>query len=461
MIGAIHINSNRQHVLNMFVFCIIAVCYFTCALLSSSVFVVYFFGFILTIGLLYFVNKKAQERIDSLTIFLVTLTAGLLLVFANYVGYVRNGVPFLYPDQMHFYEQAQVVASQSSILSCVLYVSQNYIEYNFVYGLNGLLGYIDKLVSGGVHFLPLLFSVAYLTALIPVFFYHTLKLYVPNKTALIGSLYFGLATPIMAYSGFLLRDIHLALVFSIVLFWIVRDISTPRILGILLMFPIVAGLRFVNIFLLMAMLVIYIFAGKTSKAIRFFCIVAIVVGGLFYASKISSALLSTQSRLEHYEDFTTESVNATEGLGKKLYSLPPVIKETAIALNGLISFPFWGRISSGLEAQEVVMNAYNTITNIGWFFILAGLLYFIKPLCVLLGAKKNRLLLYLFILSLLYVTSNVSNMTTRRIMYVYPFMMLPFMIVYQNQSKEKRKKHVIFTTSLILLLTLAYIFLLF
>lgn len=461
MTESIRTGSRRQQLLNMSFFCILTACYFTCTFLSSPVLILYFIGVIATIGLLSYANKKAQERIDSLTIFLVTLTAGLLLVLANYVGYVRNGEPFLYPDQMHFYEQAQIVASQSSILSCILYVSQNYIEYNFVYGLNGLLGYMDRLVSGGVHFLPLLFSVAYLTALIPVFLYHTLKLYVPNKTALRGSLYFGLATPIMAYSGFLLRDIHLSLVFSIVLFWIVRDISTPRISGILLMFPIVAGLRVVNIFLLIAMLVIYIFAGKTSKTIRFFCIVSIVVGGLFYASKISTTLLSTQSRLEHYEDFTTESVNSTEGLGKKLYSLPPVIKETAIALNGLISFPFWGKISSGLEAQEVVMNAYNTITNIGWFFILAGLLYFIKPLCVLLGAKKNRLLLYLFILSLLYVTSNVSNMTTRRIMYVYPFMILPFMIVYQHLAKEKRKKHVTFTTSLILLLTLAYTFLLF
>lgn len=461
MTESIRTGSRRQQLLNMSFFCVLTACYFTCTFLSSPVLILYFIGVIATIGLLSYANKKAQERIDSLTIFLVTLTAGLLLALANYVGYVRNGVPFLYSDQRPFYEEAQTVASQSSILSCVLYASQNYLEYNFVYGLNGLLGYMDRLVSGGVHFLPLLFSVAYLTALIPVFFYHTLKIYVPNQTALRGSIYFGLATPIMAYSGFLLRDIHLALVFSIVLFWIVRDISTPRILGILLMFPIVAGLRIVNIFLLMAMLVIYIISGKTSKAIRVLCIVTIVVGGLFYANKISSTLLSTQSRLEHYEDFTTESVNSTEGLGKKLYNLPPVIKETAIALNGLISFPFWGKISSGLETQELVMNAYNTITNIGWFFILAGLLYFIKPLCALLGAKKNRLLLYLFILSLLYVTSNVSNMTTRRIMYVYPFMILPFMIVYQHQSKGKRKKHVTFTTSLILLLTLSYTFLLF
>lgn len=461
MTESIRTGSRRQQLLNMSFFCVLTACYFTCTFLSSPVLILYFIGVIATIGLLSYANKKAQERIDSLTIFLVTLTAGLLLVFANYVGYVRNGVPFLYPDQMHFYEQAQILASQSSILSCVLYASQNYIEYNFIYGLNGVLGYIDKLVSGGVHFLPLLFSVAYLTALIPVFFYHTLKLYVPNKTALIGSLYFGLATPIMAYSGFLLRDIHLSLLFSIVLFWVVRGISTPRILGILLMFPIVAGLRLANVFLLMALLVIYIFSGKTSKAIRFLCIVAIVAGGLFYASKISTTLLSTQSRLEHYEDRTVASVNSTEGVGKKIYSLPPVIKETAIALNGLISFPFWGKISSSLDAQEIVMNAYNTITNIGWFFIFTGLLYFIKPLTSLLRAKKNRLLLYLFILSLLYVTSNVSNMTTRRIMYVYPFMMLPFMIVYQRQSKEKRKKHVTFTISLILLLTLAYAFLLF
>lgn len=461
MIESIRTDSKRQQILNLLFFCLMTACFFTCTFLTSSVCILHFLGVIVTIGLLNYTNKSAQERRDSLTIFLITLTAGLLLALANYIGYVKNGVPFLYPDQMHFYEQAQIVASQSSILSCIIYASQNYIEYYFVYALNGVLGYIDRLFSGNVHFLPLLFSVAYLTALIPVFFYHTLKLYIPNRAALRGSLYFALATPIMAYSGFLLRDIHLSLVFSIVLFWIVREVSIPRILGILLMFPIVAGLRVANIFLLMAMLLIYIFAGKTSKVVRFFCIISIIIGGLYYVSEVSSTLLSTQSRLEHYQEFTTEVVDSTEGLGKKIHNLPPVIKETAIVLNGLIAFPFWGKITSNLDAQEVVITSYNTITNIGWFFILMGLLYFVKPLWSLLRAKKNRLLLYLFLLSFLYVIGNVSNMATRRIMCVYPFITLPFMIVYQHQSKEKRKKHVIFTMSLILSLTLAYTFLLF
>lgn len=453
-------DTNRQKILNLSLFCIITASYFSCTLFSSSVCILYFLGVIVTIGLLSYVNKNAQERTDSITIFSTTLMVGVLLVFANYAGYVKTGVPSLYSDQIHFYEQAQIVASQGSLWSCILYSLQNYLEYNFVYALNGILGYIDRLFSGSVHFLPLLFSVAYLTALIPVFFYHTLKLYIPNRAALRGSLYFALATPIMAYSGFLIRDIHLSLVFSIVLFWIVREVSTPRILGILLMFPIVAGLRVANIFLLMAILVIYIFAGKTSKVVRFLCIVAIVVGGLFYASKIFSTLLSTQSRLEHYEIRTEDAVDQTDGVGKKLYSLPPVIKETAIVLNGLISFPFWGKMSSNLDAQEVVISAYNTITNIGWFFILTGLLYFIKPLWSLLRAKKNRLLLYLFILSLLYVTSNVSNMTTRRIMYVYPFMTLPFLIIYQHQPRIKRKKHITFSIYVIMFLTLMYVFLL-
>lgn len=452
--------KNRKQSLNMALFCAIATCYFVLSWLVTPVLLFYFIGVLATIIAIVAINKDRGERKDTVTVFLVTLTASIILVLANYSNYIKNGVPFIYSDQIHFYEQAKIVSAQENLLKCIKYALDTYREYNTIYMLNGILGYTDRLVTGNVNLLPLLFSVAYFTALIPTFFYHTAKVYLPRSSSFKSSIYLALATPIIAYSGYLLRDIHLTLVFSIVLFWVVRKVTLPRIIGIIAMFPIVAGLRIVNIFLLIAMLAIFLFNGNASKIVRYVCIIAFIACSLYFTLKISDLYSTTVSRLENYNDRTSAFVDATSGVGKKLYGLPTGVKEVAIILNGLISYPFWGHIDLGLDATEYLMHTYSTISNIGWFFIVSGLFFFVKPLWRHLSDKKNRLMLHLFLLSLLYIASNVSNMTTRRIMYVYPILMLPFLIVYHNQSQEKRNKHFLFSVGAIVALSFIYILML-
>lgn len=452
--------KSRRQSLNMALFCAIATCYFVLSWLVTPVLLLYFIGVLATIFVITATNKDREERKDTVTVFLVTLTASIILVLANYLNYIKNGFPFLYPDQIHFYEEAKIVSAQENLMQCIKYVSDNYREYQSIYILNGILGYTDRLVTGKVNLLPLLFSVAYFTALIPTFFYHTVKIYLPRSSSFKSSLYLALATPMIAYSGYLLRDIHLTLVFSIVLFWVVRKVTLPRIIGIIILFPIVAGLRIVNIFLLIAMLAIFLFNGNASKIVRYLCIIAFIACSFYFALKISELYNTTISRLEHYNEFTNTLVDETSGIGKKLYSLPTGIKEVAIILNGLISFPFWGHIDLNLDLTEHLMLTYSTISNFGWFFTVSGLFFFVKPLWGLLSDNKNRLLLHLFLLSFLYIASNVSNMTTRRIMYVYPIIMLPFLIVYHSQSSKKRQRYFIFSVGTIVALSFIYILML-
>lgn len=451
-------NSTQQGI-NILLFGVITACYFWGAIVTSPVLILYFGGVISTVIFLLFANKKRQDQENSVTIFLLTLLSGVILSSINYYDYLNTGTFYLYSDQIHFYEQAKIVSAQGSIKDCIIYASENYLEYNFIYGLNGILGHIDRMISNEVHLLPLLFSVSYLTTLIPVFFYHTIKLYLPSRVSLKSSLYFGLATPIIAYSGYLIRDIHMALVFSFVFFLIVRKISIVRIIGLLLMIPVVAGMRLANVFLLIAMMVIYLFNNRTTRLIRFFAIVIVGVVGLYSATKIADLYTYTKFKQEHYTTWTSEQVESSDGLGKSLYRLPPVIKETVIIANGLASFPFWGQIRSASDTPKFIMGSYDTISNIGWFFILTGLIYFAKPIWSLLRQKKHRLLLLLVLLSFAYVASNVSNMTTRRIMYVYPIITLPFLMVYYPQSRTTKRQHILFSLALLLGLSLTYIFL--
>ena len=447
-----------QQLLNLFLFTGILISIAIGTISYSSVLVFYFLGILVTIILIKAVNKDNKQFVDTLSIFLASLFFGLLLALMVNLDFVQNGKTFRYPDQMGFFEQAVYLASYHSV-SDVIRAASVYVEYNVAYGLFGIIGYYDRLITGNVNFLPQLFSVVYITSLIPVFLYHILKLYVPNL-ALKGSLYYGILTPVMAYSGYLLRDMHMALLFMIILFWMVRKVTFLRVMGILVILPIIANLRLANSLLVLALLMIYIFSGKTSKFVRIlFIIVGIVM--LFYLSnQIIETVTATQSRLEMYEEFTTEQSEASDGLGKQINRFPPIIKEAAIIFIGLTNFPFWGKLPVNIDLAQFIMFSYSTITNIGWFFIIIGVIYFIKPIYIKISKMPNKIFLFLILLFALYILMNINNMNLRRIVYVFPFVYIPFLIVYQDLSNKQKKKYKQITFSFGLFLTVTYMILL-
>jgi hypothetical protein len=451
--------QNNQHILNVILFFAVTICIVIGSIFYSSVLVFYFLGFIGTIILIKAGNKGNKQFVDTLTIFLANLFFGLLLALMVNLDFVQNGKTFRYPDQIDFFEQAIYLASNNSVSEVILAASVNYLEYNVAYGLFGVLGYFDRQLTGSVNFLPLLFSVVYITALIPVFLYHTLKLYVP-RLALKGSLYYGLLTPIMAYSGYLLRDMHMALLFMIILFWMVRKVTILRVLGILAILPIIANLRLANSLLVLALLAIFIFSGKTSRFIRIASIIVGVGMLIYFTNEIVQIVTATQERLEMYEEFTREQVEDSDGLGKQINRLPPVIKETATIFIGLTSFPFWGKPPANIDLPQFTMVLYSTLTNIGWFFIIIGVFYFIKPIYIKVRKIPTKMLLYLILLFALYMVMNVNNMNLRRIIYVFPFVYIPFLMVYQDLTHKQKKTYKQVTFSFGLFLTITYMILL-
>ena len=449
---------DNQHILNIFLFFAIVICITIGALQYSSVLLYYFLSIVATLMFFAFRNKNIVELTDTITIFLATLFFGLILALMVNLDFIQNGKPYSYSDQMTFFEEAIYLASNNSILGVINAASVNYLEYNVAYGLFGILGYFDRLITGSVNFLPLLFSVAYVTALIPVFLYHILKLYVPNL-ALKGSLYYGLLTPVMAYSGYLLRDIHITLLFMIILFWIVKKVTIPRILGILAILLIISNLRLSNSLLVFVLLAVYIFSGKTYKFTRISFII-LGIGAIFYfTNEINQTITSTKDRLELYEKYTMDQAEASDGLGKQIYRFPPIIKETAIIFIGLTSFPFWGKPSIN-NIPQLIMVLYSTITNIGWFFVIIGVCYFIKQIYFQVRNLHNKMLLYLIIIFVLYLIMNVNNMSLRRIICVFPFVYIPFLMIYQNLTTKQKKTYKLVTLSFGIFLSLTYIVLL-
>lgn len=434
--------ESNQKIINFTAFAATTICFAIGAIAYSPVFVVYYAGFLLTIGLFGILNKNRQEFADTVTIFLLTSLFGFILAFMVNMDFLDEGTTYLYPDQMDFFEQAASLSRNNSMVEIIKYVNENFIEYKLIYSLFGILAYFDFQSSGFVNFLPLLFSVVYITALIPVFLYHTTKIFLPRKISLQSTLYYALLTPMLAYSGFLLRDMHVALITVIALFWLVREVNVGRIVGITLLIPIIAGMRLSNSFLILAMLLIYVFAGKSSKFIKVMAVATVLAVLAYFSGDLINNITSTSNRIERYQEFTQSAVDKSDGLSKYFYSLPPVLKETSIILIELIAFPFISEFSSSMTAPQHVMAFYNSITNMGWFLIFFGFIFFIIPILKSTKNAQNKTLFFLILLFFLYMYMNTSNMTFRRLICAFPFIYIPFLIEYNKASAKIKKRYI-------------------
>lgn len=435
-------HKQKQHIINSSLFGILTLMFGIGAITVSSVFVIYYIGFLTTILLLKLLNKNTQELSDTITIFTATLLFGFILAFMVNLDFIENGVTFLYPDQMHFFEEAKKLSLSNSIGEVINRAFiQDYRAYQVVYFSFGILGYLDRVVSGVAHFLPLLYSVVYITALIPVFLYHIVKLYVPRSISLKSSLFYALLTPIMAYSGYLLRDMHITLITMIALFWMVREVRIDRLIGVALLIPIAYQIRESNSLLILAMLGIFIFAGKAHRNIKIGFVILGLGFLLYFSGSILDIFTATEGKLENYIAFTEGRVEERAGISRGLYKLPPGVRHISIILFSLSAFPFFTGLSAGVSFPQFIMGIYNSITNIGWFFIFFGVIYFIKPIYNKVLKMPNKIFLYLFALFGLYMLANTTNMTFRRLICVFPFIYIPFLLVYNDVSKEKRKTY--------------------
>ena len=438
--------KQRQYMLNISIVLAVTILFLIASLTSSITFAILYIAFIATLFSFRFISSNKRELKDTITVFCSFVFCGFILAFAVNYDYITNGITFLYPDQMHFFEEAKKLSLSSSISNVVerAFIT-DYLGYQAVYFIFGIIAYVDRMICGDVNFLPLLYSVVYTTALIPVFLYHTIKLYTTRENAFKSTLYYALLTPIMAYSGYLLRDMHISLIVMVTLYMMARKVNLFRIILITLLIPITFLIRESNALLIIAMLAIYIFTGDSPRLMKTAFILLGVSFFMYTFNIIFEVISATGRKLDNYQDYTTAAVEGAGNLGKTLYSLPPVIKEISISLFTLSAFPFFRTIGTSTEFPQIIMVLYNSITNIGWFFVFFGVIYFSKQYIKVLINMPNKMLIFLSFLFVFYMIMNVSNMTFRRLICAFPFVYIPFLLAYFDSSDTQKKNYKIMT----------------
>ncbi len=193
-----------------------------------------FLSFLLLGSILSFLlgrNDKAQRN-NLLKIFYVTYSTYLLYAGIVYLSYKEINGFFLYPDQQSFYGIGESLSKRSSI-SQIFYrcfIQRAHLEQEGAYFLFGSIGYIANNYFDGNSVLLQSIYISFLAILSSLFIYKTLVYYVSNKQAFNYTLCFILLSPIFYYSPWILRDVHIAFLFSLGIYLIHTRFSTSRLL---------------------------------------------------------------------------------------------------------------------------------------------------------------------------------------------------------------------------------------
>jgi hypothetical protein len=304
---------------------------------------------LLTGSLLCYLLSKGKQIVEKnlLVIFFLNFTFYLLYAVIVYYSYIEQNDFFLFSDQETFYESGNYLSQFTSIKDIfnACFVERIHIETECAYFIFGTISFLaNRFLDGNSIFLQSIF-VSYFAILTNLFVYKTLSFYVLPKKALKYTLIYSFLTPIFFYSPWILRDIHIAFLFSIGIYLIHTPFSIKKLLLFIPLIIITAEFRLEHGFFYLVFPLLYILLQGRNHPnykiiIKFFIIIAIVFSAVII-NAILPKLYSIQEGLKRYVMYTEEAINY-QGLGHYLYELPFGIKQIAIIIYSQISsFPPW------------------------------------------------------------------------------------------------------------------------
>lgn len=338
-------------------------------------------------------------------------------------------------DEHRFYEiadDAKYYTRISNIFTDVFYFefaeNQGYIFYlRFL----SFLGY--KLFDGN-HIVLQMMGSSLFGCLLAVVLYKMLNLYFDEKKSFRYTIVGFFLSPFFYYSVMLLRDIHVAMVFAVMSYIVLKPFNTMRFVWLMLLVVLAFFLRMESGILAVMFPLLFYFLHSKNKAVTIVVLAVIVVGFVFYTGIGSELLITVTDTNEYYVD-RTESMSSSA-----MMSLPHPIREIAI----FIVNNFFGAAATWSEYKNVEAFFPFVLTSLGiahrafWLvlFIVSFKWLFIDRKIV----KMNQTLQWLFIVAMVVELANSSQIETRRVMCVYPILLLIFFVLKEQFVSVKTRR---------------------
>lgn len=431
-------------------------------LFISSLFAFISLIFFIIFSFLFIINRYSTIQNHLSKIIFISLPFYLLFAFNNYIGYISTKDFLLYVDQSYFYQASEFLGNQQTIhiIYRECFVNNLYGEYGFTNFIFGIISFIGKNFFDGSNAFVLSIYIFFPAIFISLFTYLTLIKYIDGKKAYKYTLLFSLFSPVFYYSPWLLRDIYITLIYTIGFYLLHEKFSWRLVLKYLILIFFAIQFRFESgVFFIIYP--VYYFISLSRRKPLFLISMSVILILTIISSNIVNIVIDNYKQIvtsmKVYSEFTKDQL--TQGFGSKLYSLPLGIKELSIVIFSQMSpFPSWILLTDIGSNFEILPGVILMITSIFWSLI------FISLIQLLISKKKLKLMttniLIMLVIAFLFLLVNSSNISVRRLLGVYPIILLAVLYVFDNIDSKKVKGLIRNSMFVYLLLNFVYILLL-
>lgn len=361
-----------------------------------------------------------------------------LFVFSIYVGitvishsYIENPFVdyFINIDQIGFYSRSYALAN----FSITDIFNKSFTEYHYSdsplsYAYFATLIKLSRYLGIGDYLFFLKLNTAFIASLIPGVIYRIVRLKLYDESIWKPIVVFSIISPFFLYSCQLMRDVHVALLYSILCFFAIKPKQIGRYILLLGLIIITCFLRlesglFAIAFVLLALTLKFYNTNFFGK----FCVVCIIL--LIMISSYSYVLTLMNDTLNSYFERSVDAASS-DSLGVKLNMLPlpiSVLAKTIFAM--LLPFPIWQPFMENHD--YTYLRIFECLFPVYWCVILLSLIHIIWTKWRVLDNEFK----YLLILSFLFLTLvSASEFNVRRLMAFYPILFSVF-LVFKHKYK--------------------------
>lgn len=299
------------------------------------------------------------------------------------------------------------------------------------------------------------FNIVFLGSLISIYIYKIVLLKTKDYAGLRKQIFmFAFLSPILILSAQMLRDIHVCFVYTLLLYYSLKDKCRLRWLYLIGLILIAYFLRrenglFAILFLIIPLWNVYNKSNIYAKILLLFTLVIILVLNIGFVVGINEVMNDTIS------SYTERSISHADSgsLGVKLNNFPfPVNYILKATFAQFLPFPIWLPFTN--DAPYVYIRIVECFFPFYWIAILWSIIKYIK----LVYKRFDKILFVVFVIAVLYlVLCSASEFGTRRLLAVFPVLFSIFLIIYKPLNISVRKS-LNFSIPLIIFLHLVYLF---
>ncbi len=405
------------------------------------------------IGLLFVILIANEEKKKSIYLFIL-----FFCIYFLYMSFVHYGVGYMYDkynialDEITFYTKSNMAINYLKSGYSFFDIANIY-EYHkmpaYIYISSYLAIFTNEIGANSILVQKLL--IVFFLSLVPVVLYQILRIYMDDKFAVLGAIFYGLFTHTMPLSAMILRDAPVALTYLLVFFILLQKLSIKNIVLLISTLFFSIYLRFETGMFLLGFTSIYVlyFIHITVKNKFIIFGIYTIIFSIFIIVFLQTSLSGHLLKILSSNEAARVADASSSSLGMKLRSLPYGLGILGITIFGQLQpFPPWLNFES-----DSIFSITESIAGISWFFVDIFVFYGIYKMNVLQYFDIKIKYMFYFSLFFIIIVSSIEPVG-RRLMAVYPIFFLIALYTFINIDSTKRKK-------IIKMVSLTYIWLLF